>query len=317
MVVVTGGAGLIGSILVGQLNALGEENIIIVDHLGQSDKWKKLVPLRYSDYLDRTQFIDRLEAGQLDGIDTIFHFGACSEMTNQDASYLMENNYQYTLRIAQWCAKNGNCKLIYASSAATYGLGENGFSDAEEILETLKPLNMYAYSKHLFDLKAKREGWFKSIVGLKLFNVYGSDDTHKGSMHSFINMASPIINTSGKISLFKSCNPSYADGESMRDFIYVEDVAKLAIFFWQNRDICGLFNGGTGEAHSWKSVMNMIFDEVGVPSEINYIEMPNKIKNSFQYYTSADLSKLRSVGCDITFKTVEQGIKDHIRKLTN
>lgn len=312
MIVVTGGAGLIGSAIVWRLNQLGEDNILIVDNLGTSEKWKNLVPLRYVDYLSREMFIEQLEAGSLGTIDTIFHLGACSATTELDSNYLMENNYRYTLRIAQYVEKNPQCRMIYASSAATYGDGEHGYVDDESQLENLRPLNMYGYSKHLFDLKAKREGWLKNIVGIKYFNVYGPNENHKGAMRSVINKAFPELYNEGTMSLFQSHRDEYGDGEQLRDFVYVKDAVEMTLFFWKNREIGGIFNIGTGNARTWNDVAHSMFKATGQESNISYIPMPEHLKGKYQYYTCADLSKLRSAGCDWQSRTLEEAIDDYI-----
>lgn len=312
MIVVTGGAGLIGSALVHRLNELGEDNILIVDHLTTSEKWKNLVALRYHDYLDRDDFITQLEAGQLSDITAIFHLGACSATTEKDASYLMENNYRYTLRIAQWRAeKNPKCRFIYASSAATYGDGENGYKDDESQLEKLRPLNMYGYSKHLFDLKAKREGWLDSIVGLKFFNVYGPNENHKGGMRSVINKFFPDVHEEGKITLFESHRDDYDHGEQLRDFIYVKDAVEKMIFFWKNPLIGGIFNIGTGETRSWNDVAKAMFKASDRPENISYVPMPDHLQGKYQYYTCADMTKLQSVGGDITALSLDEAVADY------
>ncbi len=311
MIVITGGAGMIGSALVQCLNELGEDNILIVDHLTTSEKWKNLVALRYVDYLDRESFIAKLELNDLGDIDTIFHLGACSATTENDVNYLMENNYRYTLRIAQWVEKNPSCRFIYASSAATYGDGERGYIDDESLLEQLRPLNMYGYSKHLFDLKAKREGWLKSIVGLKFFNVYGPNENHKGSMRSVMNKSFNDVYVDGKISLFKSHRDDYGDGEQLRDFVYVKDVVAMMLWFRNNRSLGGIYNIGTGQARSWNDVARAMFAAVNKVEKIDYVPMPELLQGKYQYYTCADLTKLKSSGCDVPARSLEDAMVDY------
>ena len=220
MIVVTGGAGFIGSAIVWHLNQRGYRDILVVDHLGESEKWKNLVSLRFEDYLDRYDFIEKLENGFFENhIKVIFHMGACSSTTEKNADYLMENNYRYTARLAEWRESHPACRLIYASSAATYGDGRQGYKDDEETLARLRPLNMYGYSKHLFDLLAMRKGWLSKIAGLKYFNVYGPNEYHKGDMRSVINKAYPVARNQGFIRLFKSHREDYRDGEQVRDFV--------------------------------------------------------------------------------------------------
>ena len=243
MIVVTGGAGFIGSVLTRRLNRAGLTDILVVDHLGSTDKWKNLVPLAFSDYMDKGEFIDRLEQGNfVNSIDTIFHLGACSSTTERDAGYLIDNNFRYSVRIGTWRESHRSTRLIYASSAATYGNGDQGYSDDEKLLGTLRPLNMYGYSKHLFDLYAQRRGWLTEIVGLKYFNVFGPNENHKGDMRSVINKAFPRMRDEGKISLFESHRPDCRHGEQRRDFVYVQDAVEMTLFFMEHRDKTGIYN---------------------------------------------------------------------------
>jgi ADP-L-glycero-D-manno-heptose 6-epimerase len=313
VIVVTGGAGFIGSALVWGLNQKGEDDIFIVDHLSESENWKNLISLRYNDYLDKEQFIVKLENNDFgDSIDAILHMGACSSTTEKDAYYLIENNYRYTARIAAWHEGHRKCRFIYASSAATYGNGDQGYSDNEDDLGNLRPLNMYGYSKHMFDLLAKRKGWFSDIVGLKYFNVFGPNENHKGDMRSVINKAYPGVRDKGTISLFKSYREDYKDGEQCRDFIYIKDAVEMTLFFLDKLDVNGLFNVGTGRVHSWNDVAKSMFNAVGKKVTIEYIPMLKDLKDKYQYYTCADMQKLRSAGCSHTCMGLEEAIKDYI-----
>ena len=313
MIIVTGGAGFIGSALVWRLNQRSVKNIIIVDHLGTSEKWKNLTSLSFADYIDKTDFITSLEAGKFgDTIEGIVHLGACSSTTEQDAGYLMENNYRYTLRLAQWQEANPSARFIYASSAATYGNGEHGYSDDESKLHLLRPLNMYGYSKHLFDCVALQKGWLKQIAGLKFFNVFGPNENHKGTMRSVINKAYPQVRDKGPISLFKSYNPNYADGEQLRDFIYIKDAVEMIIYFLENSQINGIYNIGTGKARSWNDVAVSIFKAVNKKPAISYIDMPNELRNKYQYFTQADMTKLNAAGCTVSCRSLEDSILDYV-----
>jgi ADP-L-glycero-D-manno-heptose 6-epimerase len=313
MIVVTGGSGFIGSALIWRLNQKGITDILAVDHLAESEKWKNLVPLRFADYLDRNEFITKLEQGDFGiSIEAILHLGACSATTERNADYLMENNYRYTQRIAQWREHHAGTRLIYASSAATYGDGSNGYRDDEEQLQTLRPLNMYGYSKHLFDLYAKRMGWLKNIVGLKYFNVFGPNENHKGDMRSIINKAYPGIRDTGTMSLFKSYRNDYADGEQKRDFIYIKDAVEMTLYFLDKPNVNGLFNIGTGVVRSWNDVAGALFAAADKKPSIKYIPMPEAIRDKYQYYTCADLTKLRNAGCDHECDTLENSIADYV-----
>jgi ADP-L-glycero-D-manno-heptose 6-epimerase len=313
MIVVTGGAGFIGSALVWALNRGGEDDILIVDQLRETEKWKNLVGLRFNDYLDKAVFIDQLTRGHFgDRIRAILHMGACSATTEKDADYLMENNYRYTARIAAWRETQPGCRLIYASSAATYGDGSRGYGDDEADLLNLRPLNMYGYSKHLFDLLALREGWLKHIVGLKYFNVFGPNEYHKDDMRSVINKAYPQVRDEGRMRLFKSHRPDYQDGEQLRDFIYVKDAVDMTLFFLENPDLGGIYNIGTGRAQSWNDVAAGLFKAAGRPLNIDYIPMPDHLQGKYQYYTCADLTKLEAAGWSTPCRPLEAAIEDYV-----
>lgn len=314
MIVVTGGAGFIGSALIWRLNKIGLREIIVVDHLGTSSKWQNLVGLSYLDYLDRDQFISKLENDDFgNDIELILHMGACSATTEQHADYLMENNYRFTKRIAEWRENHPNCRFIYASSAATYGDGEFGYEDKEIEINKLRPLNMYGYSKHMFDLLARDRGWLSDIVGLKFFNVFGPNEYHKGDMKSVICKAFAGVRDEGVMSLFKSYHSQYKDGEQMRDFVYVKDVVEMVLFFMENKNVNGLYNIGTGTARSWNDIANAMFSALGKKPQINYISMPETIRDKYQYYTCADTAKLKEAGCKHECMTLEDSIKDYLQ----
>ena len=314
MIVITGGSGFIGSALVWRLNQKSVTEILVVDHLVESGKWKNLVPLRFNDYLDREVFITRLERGDFgNSIEAILHMGACSSTTEKNADYLLENNYHYSLRIASWREAHPACRLIYASSAATYGDGSRGYADSEENLYDLRPLNMYGYSKHLFDCYALRRGWLKQIAGLKYFNVFGPNEYHKGAMRSVINKAYPDVRDKGTIRLFKSYRKEYADGEQKRDFIYIKDALEMTLFFFEKSSINGIFNIGTGIARSWNDIARSLFAAAGKKPAIEYIPMPEAIKDNYQYLTCADLTKLRKAGCQHQCMNLEKAIEDYMK----
>ena len=316
MIIVTGGAGFIGSAIVWRLNQQGEDDILIVDHLEEDEKWKNLVPLRFCDYLDRDAFLERLERGDPGGlggsIRAIIHMGACSSTTEKDAGYLMENNYRYTLRLASWQERHPNCRFIYASSAATYGDGSRGYRDHEAGLRDLRPLNMYGYSKHLFDLHALRRGWLDRIVGLKYFNVFGPNEGHKSDMRSVIHKAYPGVRDEGRIRLFESYRNDYGHGEQQRDFIYVKDAVDMTLFFLKNRRANGIFNIGTGKARTWNDVAGAMFNALDRRAHIEYIPMPENLKEKYQYYTCADMEKLRAAGCNHACRTLEEAVEEYL-----
>ncbi|MBL7187207.1 MAG: ADP-glyceromanno-heptose 6-epimerase [Phycisphaerae bacterium] len=313
MIIVTGGAGFIGSALIAELNARQITDILVVDRLGNNGKWKNLRNLSFADYVEKTDLLEMVIAGKLDSpIEAVFHLGACSDTTEPDASYLIKNNYEYTKLLAQW-ATNANVRFIYASSAATYGDGSAGFEDDEENIETLCPLNMYGYSKHAFDLWARRTGLLSKIVGLKYFNVFGPNEYHKDHMRSFIVKAFAQINAEGTVRLFKSHEGDYADGEQVRDFVYVKDAVDMTLFFLDNPHLSGLYNVGTGEARTWNDLVIAVFVAMGKKPNIEYIDMPDSIRNQYQYFTQADMSKLRSAGYDRQITPLEDAIKDYVQ----
>jgi len=311
--IVTGAAGFIGSAVIWELNNLGIENIIAVDHLGESDKFKNLVPLKYIDYIEKQDLFERLTDSSISSmVDSIIHLGACSSTTEKDASYLIKNNYEYTKRLCKWSMEN-DCKFIYASSAATYGNGNLGFDDSEEILQSLRPLNGYGYSKHIFDLWAKNKGLLNHITGLKFFNVYGPNEYHKGNMISMVLKGYKQIINTGKLRLFKSLNPEFGDGLQKRDFIYVKDAVKATLYFYFHRDKNGIYNIGTGEPHTWIDLANAMFSALNRETNIEFIDMPIELHNKYQYYTCAKIDKLRKSGYIEEFTTLENGVKDYIK----
>jgi ADP-L-glycero-D-manno-heptose 6-epimerase len=257
MIVVTGGAGFIGSAIVWRLNELGEKNILIVDELGLEEKWKNLVALRYKDFINKHEFIAKISS-HIYKIDAVIHMGANSSTTEKDADHLLQNNYEYTKKLALYCSQN-NVRFIYASSAATYGDGSLGFNDDEKQMYKLRPLNMYGYSKNLFDCWAEEAGLLGSITGIKYFNVFGPNEYHKAEMRSLVHKAYEQIRDTRKLKLFKSANPDYKDGEQMRDFIYVKDAVEMTLFFLKNK-VRGIFNAGSGTARTWNDLAAAIFN---------------------------------------------------------
>jgi len=313
MIIVTGGAGFIGSAIVAQLNSRGIDDIVIVDILASDEKWKNLRPLRFADYVEADDFLEMLTAGRIDWpIEVIFHMGACSDTTERDASYMIKNNYDFSKILANRAVRDG-IRFVYASSAATYGDGSCGFSDNEAELDKLQPLNIYAYSKHMFDLWARRAGLLKRIVGLKYFNVFGPNEYHKGEMRSFVVKAYEQINAAGRVRLFKSHRPDYADGEQKRDFIYIKDAVDMTLFFLDNRKVSGLFNIGTGQSRTWNDLVKATFAAMGKEPNIEYIPMPDKLIDKYQYFTQADITKLATADCKKEITPLEDAIKDYVQ----
>jgi len=313
MIVITGGAGFIGSAIVWQLNQLGEDKIIIVDELGSDDKWKNMVGLRFVDFNHKADFMKSIIDDKLSfGITSIIHMGACSSTTEKNADYLISNNFKYTLELAKYSLAK-DIRFIYASSAATYGDGLRGYNDGENSLLELQPLNMYGYSKHLFDLWARREKVLNKIVGLKYFNVYGPNEYHKGDMRSIIHKAFGQIKETGKVKLFKSYLKNYNDGEQMRDFVYVKDAVAMTLYFLENKEKNGIFNVGTGKARTWNDLVTIIFKAMNKQVNIEYIDMPETLKNKYQYFTQANLKKLFDAGYDKSINTLEDGVSDYVK----
>jgi len=312
LIIVTGAAGFIGSCMVSKLNRLGRDDILAVDALDETEKWKNLRKLSFDDYIDRDAllaFLERPDAAK--EIEAVIHMGACSSTTERDAGYLMENNYRYSLTLARFALSAG-ARFIYASSAATYGDGDRGYSDNEGQLAALEPMNMYGYSKHLFDLKAKREGWLNRCAGLKFFNVYGPNEYHKGDMTSVAFKATRQIRERGRVALFKSHRPDFEDGGQMRDFVYVLDAVAVMAFLLERPDVNGLFNLGTGQARCFKDLALAVFHAMDREPAIDYIDMPESIRDRYQYHTQADMAKLRAAGYDQPFHSLEDGVADYV-----
>ena len=313
MIIVTGGAGFIGSALVWKLNQMGEHEIVIVDELGSSEKWKNLTGLSFVDIYHKDEFIDLIiEDAVPFEIDSILHMGACSSTTETNADYLLQNNYNYSQDLAKYCLLH-KARFIYASSAATYGDGSNGYNDSERDFNKLRPMNMYGYSKHLFDTWLHKMGMIEEVVGLKFFNVYGPNEYHKEDMRSVVNKAFEQVIERGKVRLFKSYNEIYKDGEQKRDFIYVKDAVEMTLYFLENRDVNGLFNVGTGKARTWIDLVTSLFNSVGKPVDIEFIDMPEDIRDKYQYFTQAEMNKIIAAGYEKEITSLEDGVEDYVK----
>lgn len=311
-IVVTGGAGFIGSCVVRSLNDRGREDIIIVDDIASTDKWMNLRNKSYLRYVHKTDFLKELS--RLDDVDAIIHMGACSSTTERDFDYLYQNNFEYTKTLWFYCAEH-QIPLIYASSAATYGDGSRGFDDRSNI-DQLEPLNGYGYSKQLFDQWVKHQAttYPRQYVGLKFFNVYGPNEYCKGSMASMIYHGYKQIRENGKIRLFKSYKEGIADGDQMRDFVYVKDVCDVIMWLLDHEGVNGLFNVGTGKAQSFRELAEATFHALGLKPNIEYIEMPETLRDKYQYYTKAEMTTLREAGYSKEFMDLEQGAADYVGK---
>ncbi len=312
MIIITGAAGFIGSALVWRLNQLGKNNIIIVDELGNEEKWKNLVSLDFEDFINKDVFIQRVETGLDFKADAIIHMGANSSTTEKDADHLLNNNFEYTKKLAL-CSVNKNIRFIYASSAATYGDGSLGFSDDDQNCKKLRPLNMYGYSKNLFDLWALKKNMLGKIAGIKYFNVFGPNEYHKGDMRSVVHKAYEQIKDTGKVKLFKSLRKDYKDGEQKRDFIYVKDAVDMTLFFLDKKDRNGLYNVGSGNARTWNDLVKALFKALNKEVNIEYIDLPDHLAEKYQYFTEADLTKIKKAGYTQQISQLEEGVADYVK----
>ena len=312
MIIITGAAGFIGSALVWRLNQLGKNNIIIVDELGKDEKWKNLVGLDYEDFINKDLFIEKLESGLNFKVDAIIHMGANSSTTEKDADHLLNNNFEYTKKLAAYSIDN-NIRFIYASSAATYGDGNLGFDDEDNMSLKLRPLNMYGYSKNLFDIWALKKNILGKIVGIKYFNVFGPNEYHKGDMRSVVHKAFEQIRDTGKVKLFKSRNKNYKDGEQKRDFIYIKDAVDMTLFFMDHKNKNGLYNVGSGKARTWNDLVTALFNALDKPVNIGYIDLPEYLADKYQYFTEAKLHKIKKAGYTKNISSLEEGITDYVK----
>lgn len=313
MIIVTGGAGFIGSATVWQLNKIGRNDIVIVDELRDGEKWKNLNGLSFADVYHKADFLDMVLDNEVPfKPEAIIHLGACSSTTEKDADYLLHNNFVYTVELAKYALER-DIRFIYASSAATYGSGEKGYDDNEDELENFRPLNMYGYSKQMFDLWAKQNKVLDRIVGLKYFNVYGPNEFHKDDMRSVVHKSFEQIRDTGKVKLFKSTDSKYADGGQMRDFIYVKDAVDMTLFFLDNINANGIYNVGTGSSRTWNDLVTSVFNSIGKPVNIEYIDMPKHLLGKYQNFTEAKIEKIKSAGYKKEITSLEKGIEDYVK----
>lgn len=313
MIVVTGGAGFIGSALVHGLNKKGIKDIWIVDQADRPEKQKNLEPLIFDQLIGQDKFLEDVIGKKIPNCDAILHMGACSSTTETNEAFLNENNFEYTRYLASFCLEK-SIRFIYASSAATYGAGENGYSDDESRLNLLKPLNLYGDSKQKFDLWAQAQGALNSLVGLKYFNVYGPNEYHKQDMQSMVRKGFLQVRDAGKLRLFKSYRPEYSDGGQERDFLYIKDAVAMTLFFLDQKNIGGIFNVGSGQARNWNDLAKAIFSAMEKKLNIEYIDMPEEIKNQYQYHTCSDTEKIRNAGYIQPAMSLEEGIEDYVRQ---
>ncbi len=313
MIVVTGGGGFIGSALIWSLNNMGVDHIVSVDKLGMGDKWKNLVKRNFQYNINTDAFLSWLEASP-EKPQAIFHMGACSSTTERDADFLMENNVHYSRKLWEYCTEQ-QIPFIYASSAATYGAEESNFSDSHSQVDSLRPINKYGWSKQLFDRWVlQQEQMPPKWHGLKFFNVYGPQEYHKGSQASVVFHAFPQILNQGRLRLFKSYRPEISHGQQARDFVYIKDVVNVMIHLWQSPAASsGIYNLGTGKARTFSDLGRSVFSALNKQEQFDWIPMPDSIRNQYQYFTQADLSKLKTDGgYQQEFYSLEAGVEDYI-----
>jgi len=311
-ILVTGAGGFIGSALIHELNQRGLTQIIATDFLAEDEKWRNLLPLEFDDYIPADEFLTGVQSDpeRYGKFSAVFHLGACSSTTETDAAYVMRNNFSYTKALGRWALFSG-ARFVYASSAATYGDGSRGMDDKSDDLKRLRPLNLYGYSKHLFDIYAAREDILSEIVGIKYFNVFGPNEYHKGDMRSLVCKAYDQIQTTGQIQLFKSYRSDYADGCQMRDFVYVKDAVDMTLHLAENEDAGGLYNVGSGIARTWVDLANALFSALGKEPKIEFIEMPEALRHQYQYHTCADTAKLSATGYTKPSTSLEEAVCDY------
>ena len=318
MIVITGGGGFIGSNLAAALEARGAGDLVICDSLGADGKWRNIAKREIAAFIQPDRLFDFLDANARD-IDTIFHMGAISATTETDADRLIRSNFTLSLDLWEWCARHDS-RLIYASSAATYGDGGGGFDDefSTAALARLKPLNAYGWSKHLFDRRIARNiengaPAPRQWVGLKFFNVYGPNEYHKGPQQSVAAQIYPAAKQDGTARLFRSHNPDYPDGGQLRDFVWVGDCADVMGWLFAHPDVSGLFNMGTGKARSFADLARAVFAALGKEANIHYVDTPEEIREKYQYFTEAKMDRLRGAGYDKPFTAIEEGVGRYVR----
>ncbi len=308
MIILTGGAGFIGSCVLAALNARGQRDVLIVDSLRTGEKWKNIAHHSFLDIVSKEQFRRDLQSKTWGSIEAVIHMGACSATTATDNDYLFDNNYRYSVDVARFALER-NARFIYASSAATYGDGERGFDDAER---DLRPLNMYGYSKHRFDLWVRDQGLEGACVGFKFFNVFGPNEYHKAEQASMVWKSYKQVVSTGVVRLFASTSPQFSDGEQQRDFVYVKDAVNVVLRCLDQPSVHGILNVGSGVASSWNQLVKAVFAAMGKEPAIEYVAMPEHLRNQYQNYTCANITRLReAVGAPTT--TLETAIADYVQ----
>ncbi len=311
MIIVTGGAGLIGSALVWALNKRGRTDLLVVDDVDHLEKKRNLQPLKYEKQVGIKEFREELLGGRVKA-EAILHMGAISSTFEKNWERLQDLNVSYTQAVIQWAVKN-TIRCVYASSAATYGDGVNGYSDDHALFDKLQPLNLYGKSKLAVDMWARDNGYLEDAVGLRYFNVFGPNEYHKGEMRSVVTKKFDELQQHGFIELFKSNDPQYEDGQQPRDFVYVKDAVEATLFFLDKPKLGGVYNIGTGKAETWNTVARAMFTAVGKPADIRYISLPAALAPQYQNFTQADITKLTAAGYSRPFMPVAAAVTDYIQ----
>ena len=294
MILITGAAGFIGSAVAAALNLQGRSDLLLCDRFGKKDKWKNVIGLKYRFFINRDDLFDFLRENPLSKtIEAVIHLGACSDTTETDMDYLFENNVNFSIKLCQWSIEN-NSRFVYASSAAVYGDGSLGFSDNDDLTPQLRPLNKYGFSKWLFDMWLLENNLIGRVVGLRYFNVFGPNEYHKRKMASVVFRSFPMANKEGRVRLFESHISNIANGEQARDFVYIDEAVDITLFVLNNKEVNGIFNAGTGRVHSFNELAEGLFNGLDKKPLIEYFPMPEELRNRYQYFTLADMSRLRS-----------------------
>jgi len=311
MIIVTGGAGFIGSVLVNEFAKDPKREVLVVDRFTKPDKWKNLVKANFIDFMDRDLFINNLDKIDHSNVEAVLHMGACADTTEFNMDYLMDLNYGYSKKLCKWCINN-DIKFIYASSAAVYGDGLKGFKDDDHTIMNLEPLNPYGFSKLLFDKWIIKNGLNNKVVGLRFFNVFGPNEYHKKQMSSVIYKSFPVAKKEGIVKLFKSYLKEVENGDQKRDFVYIKDVVRVISFILNNDNIYGIFNLGTGKARSFNDLAKATLKALDKKTKIEYFDMPLEIRDKYQYFTESDNRKLIAAGYTEGFMELEDAIEDYV-----
>ncbi len=309
--ILTGGAGFIGANVLRALNARGVDDLLVIDHLTNTGKWRNLAGARFAHYADRAEALALLRTLGNNSVEAVIHLGACSATTEQDEGFLLANNTVFSKQLLELSRERG-WRFLYASSGATYGDGSKGFHDTEQ---NLTPLNCYGYSKHLFDQWVRRQQWPQQVAGMKFFNVYGPYEYHKGPMASMVFHGYHQILRSGMLRLFRSYRPEVPDGDQQRDFVFVSDAVSVLLFLLDHPEVNGIVNVGSGAARTFNDLAHALFSALGRPPAIEYIEMPDTLRGKYQYQTEADLATLRAIGYTAPVTKLADGVQQEVAHL--